>query len=578
MTTRPEAEAIVKDAYLRSLGRDPFPPCYDAGAYDYVIDLCKGVIAGQDIEEFLRTSIEAHVRANEIVRGLYREVLGRDPGPPVEGGPWADPAAVAYAYDFQHGRKTEAGIRSELEASDEVKDRRQRATRPEILDNVIHDTGTGRKDLELGVSLFYAMSPDVSDSDFAAVVDELAAAGIRQVRLAQTFTWDNPVRKANVIPFRAGNSYLHRTPQGDSVDEGVSVDPMPAPAHLARLSERLNLLAAKGIRAQYTIFWGGMQPLFTREGREVRWDRVEAYLEAIARFFASHPEHTLEIINEANHGHHLARLGQGGRVIFLERCAAHIRNFHSIAVITASDGGRQPPNEGDPYFAYHGVRGLDYWNVHFPRDTIESGGIPRWCRGSWHLYQDRDPFRRAHGGRGGYGRSDENIFLQTQEEADRWGYRGATLDWRMYGAMLWVTTMAGAGLTLHTHKGFFCEPGLTSDPIFQVVRAWNTITKDFPWHGASSFNAGWARSPLKSFDGPFKAFALTSGENGRDVLVTILNPREGTIVLDMDRPRDVKIYEITGKPIGGAMLGEGGHALTLPPTAYEHALVMRLNG
>src|SRR3990172_7020910 len=148
----------------------------------------------------------------------------------------------------------------------------------------------------------------------------------------------------------------------------------------------------------------------------------------------------------------------------------------------------------------------------------------------------------------------------------------------MYGTMIWVNTMAGVGTTLHTFKGFFCEPGLTKDPIFRVVRAWNEITKDFPWQGASSFDAGWARSPVKTFSGPFKAFSLVSGENGRDVLVTALNPREGSITLSMDRARTFSVCEITGEVIGSGMLGEGEHALALPPAAHPHALVVRFRG
>lgn len=573
--TRIEAEEIVRAAYLRVLGRDPFPPTYDAGAYDYVIGLGNGELTPAEVESDLRVDVEAHVRANAVVRRLYLEVLGRDPGPPAEGEPWADPEAVAYAYDFRRGVKNSEKIRSELEASPEAKVGQGRATIPEVLDNVLHDTGTGRKDLELGISLFYAMSPETTDAQFSEVVSELAAARIRQVRLAgSTFTWDNAPKKANVIPFRRGSAYVHR--EKGSVDEGVGVDPVVDPAHLSKLSKRLRLLTSRGIRAQYTIFWGGMQPLFTRQGAEVLWGRTGPYLLDIARFFREHPEHTIEIINEADHGHHLARLGQDGRAAFLDEAARIVRSQHPKAVITASDGGRQPAEEGDPYFAYHAVAGLNYWNVHYPRDPIMSSGIPRWSRGSFHLYGEKGEWMQAHG-KGGYGRSDENIFLTTEEEFQTWQYRGSTRDWQMYGTMLWVTTAAGAGLTLHTFKGFFCQPGLTTDPIFRVVKAWNEILRDFPFHGASTFNTGWNGSPVKSFDGPFKAFALTSGENGRDVLVVVLNPA-GRIVFDMDRPRTGTFYEITGEPRLAVSLKEGETSVALGKPAYEHALVLRLNG
>jgi hypothetical protein len=169
------------------------------------------------------------------------------------------------------------------------------------------------------------------------------------------------------------------------------------------------------------------------------------------------------------------------------------------------------------------------------------------------------------------------MFLTTEDEFQAWSYRGSTRDWRMYALMIWCATMAGAAVTLHTFKGFFCRPGLTRDPIFQAVKAWNQITKGFPWHGAASFNAGWAGSPVRSYDQSFKAFSLVSGEGGRDVIVTVLNPK-GRIVLDMDRPRTGAVYEITGESRLGLSLKEGQHVVTLPEVGYPHALVMRLNG
>lgn len=576
--SRLDAERHVKEAYGRALGRNPFPDSYDAGAYDWVMELMYHGMTWRELEVRLRNEPEAYRRAEDLTRAIYFSLLGRDPGPVVEGGPWRDTAALDYAHDIRLGRKSEEDVRREIMASEEYRERQaRRVTRAEVLDNVLLDAGTGRRELELGISLFYACSPDVSDAEFLAVVKELAAAEVRQVRLAgSTYTWDNPLRKANVIPFAKGKVYVHE----GGVDDGVGVDPSVMDAvHKELLGERLGVLTAHGIRAQYTILWGGTRALFTADnGSRVLWERLRGYLQQVAVFFSAFPEHTLEIINEADHGHHLARLGEDGRKAFLSRAAKEIRGMHPRAVITASDGGRQPENEGDPYFAYHHVPELDYWNVHFPRDTVLSEGIPRWSRGSWHLYGDRGAFRQAHG-KGGYGRSDENIFLQTREEAERWGYRGATLDWRMYGTMLWVTTAAGVGLTLHTHKGFFCEPGLTRDDVFQVVAGWNQVLEGFPWQGATSFNTGWNESPVTSYQGPFKAFALVSGENGRDVLVVVLNPAEGRLSLNMDRPREARVYEITGgKPLAVTQLPPGNVLLNLPKTAYEHALVIRLHG
>ncbi len=202
-------------------------------------------------------------------------------------------------------------------------------------------------------------------------------------------------------------------------------------------------------------------------------------------------------------------------------------------------------------------------------------GIPRWCRGSWHLYQDRDAARSAHPGKGGYGRSDENIFLTTDAEFERWNYRGSTRDWRLYGTMLWVTTIAGVGVTLHTHKGFFCEPGLTRDPIFGVVKALRDVAKDFPWHGASSFNASWTGSPVKAFDGPFKVFSLASGDR-KDVLVTALSPKEGTITFDLPSRFSVAVHEMTGELRLQGEVGPDQSTLRLPAAINPTALVLRL--
>lgn len=595
MIPRANAEDEVQALYLCALGRDPFPPGYDAAAYDYVFDRMREGKTLEAIEADLRSSGEAHGRAKLKVDQLYLEELGRHilaaPGDPLS--ELSDPGAQGYVDDFRLGKKSEDRIREDLRGSEEYRNRNrfQRALRVEVLDNVLWEPESDARSFELSISLFYAVSPSVSRETYLGVIAELARAGVQQARFAgSTFTWDNPVRKQNVIPFAPGKTYVHRvkTDGVPSVDYGVGVDPVLDPRHLEELEWRLNRLVEHGIRAQYTIFWGGMQPLFTtgddgrpghppgEGGRGIVWDRVERYLEDIAKFFAQHPEHPLEIINEADHGHHLGKLGQKGREEFLSRCARIIRRHHPQAVIAASDGGRNPDEEGDPYFRYHGVRELSYWNVHYPRDTITVEQIPRWARGPWHLFQDRDPFRKAHGGTGGYGRSDENIFLTLQEEFERWGYRGGTRDWRMRGVALWVTTMAGAGDTLHTFKGFFCEPGVTTDPIFRVVQAWVELTYGFVWSGASSFNAGWTGSPVKAFDGPFKAFALASGQDREGILITVLNPNRGRLVLNTHRPYLWEAREITGELLDTGELAAGVKTVALPATSYSHCLVMRL--
>ena len=84
--SRVEAEVAVQSVYLRVLGRDPFKNPYDAGAYDYVIGLMYHDLTEAAIQEVLAESAEAYARAEARVRALYREVLGRDPGPREPGG------------------------------------------------------------------------------------------------------------------------------------------------------------------------------------------------------------------------------------------------------------------------------------------------------------------------------------------------------------------------------------------------------------------------------------------------------------------------------------------------------------
>jgi hypothetical protein len=346
---------------------------------------------------------------------------------------------------------------------------------------------------------------------------------------------------------------------------------------------------------QYTVFWGGMQPLFTLDangkqqppghgGHKVIWERVEEYCEYIGRFFKDHPVHTIEVINEADHFHHLAKLGCPGRKEFFRRCALSIRKHHPSAVITASDGGhppqlecnrRKPAPEGSPYFDYHDVDELDYWNVHFPRETIAVQGIPRWCRGSWHLYQDRQPFRETHPGKG-YGRSDENIFLTTDEEFRKWGYRGSTQDWRMYALSMWCTAMAGAGFTVHNFKGFFVKDGVADDPIFRLgVRAFRDITDGFVWQGSTPYNTGWTGSPVQDYTASFKAFSIASGQNRRAILTTVLNP-SGVVKYQLDGAYMARVFDIEGRTLGAERL-VGRADLRLPVPEWRHGLIVRLD-
>ena len=66
------------------------------------------------------------------------------------------------------------------------------------------------------------------------------------------------------------------------------------------------------MRVQYTIFWGGFRDMFTNDGRSLREGAARNFVRYVARRLAQHPEHTVEIINEADHGHHMGRFGRTG--------------------------------------------------------------------------------------------------------------------------------------------------------------------------------------------------------------------------------------------------------------------------
>jgi hypothetical protein len=434
--------------------------------------------------------------------------------------------------------------------------------------NTLAESSTGWSGLGLGISLFYA--PAVPREEYVRVIDELAAAGIDFARFAgSTLTWGNGQGRPEVIPFRAGrHPYYPEDPEvGGWTNE-------PDPAFFDELAWRLDYASGKGVRVQYTVFWGAFAPMFMGPNG-LRREPAKLFLQYAASRLAAFPEHILEIINEADHGHHMASLGREGRIVALTDMARWIREVHPTAVITVSDGGRQPETEGAPYFDYHEIAELDYWNVHFPRDTLEVEGIPRWARGVWHLYGDRDEFAARHPGKG-YGRNDENIFLQTEEDRESWPYRSSTLDWRMYANMMWVSTVAGVGFTLHSQKGFFARPGLTSDPIFEAIAALRSITAGFAFAGARSYNATWAGSPIRAYEGSFKAFALVA-QDRTDMLLHVLNP-QGTLSLRLDHEgmRATAYDPTTGRVLGEMDVPAGDSVLALPPAGYEHGMTLRI--
>ncbi len=566
--TRSQAEELVKIAYLEVLRRDPFEP-FDSGAYDHVFALMHGTTP-EEMEATLRESPEAREKAEKVVRRLYFEILARDPGPVRPGEAWADPPARDYVEDYRLGRKSEEDIRAELRSSAEFMSRpSSRPSAPVAIDGgSLLEPGTGARELPLGISLFYGLSLGISRDRFQTVIDELASAQIRQCRLnMSTFTWDNDAGVPEVIPFTSGNLY-----------NGFSNE--VSEAFLDEMEWRLDHAVSKGVRPQLTLLWGGFQPMFVENKglKRLRENALGKYLRAVCERLRNHPAVTVELMNEIDHGHHLGFLTLDERKEFLKKWVSECKEIIPDALFSVSDGGHAPRGggESDSYFDYHDVKEIDYWNVHFPRDEVLSEGIPRWCRGIWHLNGEWHQFQAKHGGRGGYGRNDENMFLQTEADRLEWPYRNSTRDWRMYGLHIFVAATAKAATTIHNQSGFFCRPGLGSEPIMSVARSYATVMKDFSYESLASFNSTWNDSPIEAFDGPFKAFALTGGPNRRDMLLTVLNPREGTLTLDLGRKYEARVYEITGEERKHERLPAGRTVFRLPPTEWPHGCVVRL--
>jgi len=563
--TRSQAEELVKLSYLEVLRRDPFQP-FDSGAYDHVFALMHGTTA-EAVEVTLRESAEAREKAESVVRRIYFEILGRDPGPGDQGGQWVDSPARDYAEDLRTGLKTVEDIRVELRSSEEYRTRPaiRPSGPPSIEGTAILERGTEELSLPLGISLFYGLSLGITRARFQTVIDELSAAQIRECRLSMsTFTWGNEQGVPEVVPFEPGSVH-------DGFSNEVSVP------FLDEMEWRLDHAVSKGVRPQLTLLWGGFQPMFV-ENRRLRENALGKYLRAVCERLRNHPAVTVELMNEIDHGHHLGFLTLDERKEFLKTWVSVCKEILPSALFSVSDGGHAPRGggEGEPYFDYHDVAEIDYWNVHFPRDEVAVEGIPRWCRGIWHLNGESHFFQSGHRGRGGYGRNDENMFLQTEEDRREWPYRNSTRDWRMYGLHIFVAAAAKAATTIHNQSGFFCRPGVGSEPVMKVARCYAAVMKDFSLEGLASLNASWRDSPIESFDGPFKAFALTGGADRRDILVTVLNPREGTLTLDLKRDYDARVYEITGEERKRERLPAGKTVLRLPETDWPHGCVVRL--
>ncbi len=564
--TREQAENEVKGLYL-----DVFERPADADAEGYILDLISGKKTPTMVEADLMSSPEAYEKAHAVVQVICLVLLGRDAGEKEK----------ILEHGYRKGQMTREDITNAIKATDEYKELTQvrRIGKVSVIENALHDERTQMESVELGVSLFYAMSPDVDRERYAQVIDELSGT-IEMVRFAgSTMTWDNPLGMRNVVPFKAG-SYFRPI---DTHRDGGPVDPMPDKRHFDELEWRLEYAESKGIRVQYTILWGGFQDMF-RSGSDVRKTTLRKYIKAVAERLVDHPAHTIELINEADHGHHMGFLREK-RSAMIQEMSNWVRDKHPNAVICVSDGGHPALNEdGEPateedkvreFFSYHGVKGLDYWNVHFPRDLIGMRGIPRWARGVYHLHDEHGYFAKKHKGLG-YGRNDENMFLQTAADRVDWPYRGSTLDWRMYVLMVWSSTMAGAGTTIHNQKGFFCQRGIGSDPVIESMKARKKIIEGFRFKDAKTVNATWANSPVKDFrGGVYKAYSLKN-HDGSDVMTLVLCPSKGVLTIQVTQRMDLRMYDpISGNEVERRKLMPGRQDVQLPAAPYDKALVLR---
>ena len=442
-------------------------------------------------------------------------------------------------------------------------------TKPQIIDARIHEPETGRDMLPISISLFYGLSLGIDRARFTATIDGLKGK-VQEARLSMsTYGWGNDAGEPEVDPFLEGTNKIN-------------------PVFLDEMEWRIDYMTNAGIRPQVTLFWGGFKEKFVRSTvNKLLKDRaIEDFERAAMRRLRDHPACTVEWMNEIDHGHHMAFMGHAGRVEVLRRHIPFCKEEHPDALIGVSDGGHQPVDEdgnlvngeGGTYFAYHSIPELDFWNVHFPRDKVEVERIPRWCRGLWHLSGEFFEFRQEHPGKG-YGRNDENIFLQTPEQHQQWPYNNSTRDWRMYLLQMYVALTAKAPTTIHSMAGFFCWPEAGTEPVVDIgARAFTKLLEGVPLNNLESYNSEWTGSPVRGYAGPFKAFSLVSGDDRASIIITVLNPREGTLTLDLrDKRYTLEAFEITGERIEEASIGPGERVTyTLPPTNWEHGCILKL--
>lgn len=555
---RSEAEEIVRELYLEVLGREP-----DPGSEGYVRRLIDCSASREDVEESLRGSEEMKGRSEKIVRDIYRELLRRDPGPVEPGGPWVDPGAYGYVEAFIQGDFTEDGIRAAIKESDEYKNLpKTLPAKPFRIDgSALYEPENDRLYMPLSISLFYAPSLGIPRGRVTKTLDALAGK-VQEARFSMsTFTWGNDQGEPEVIPFKPGDRH-----------EGYSNE--ISPAFLDELEWRARYAMKVGVRPQITLFWGGFQPMF-RRGNDVDLPAMKSFVRATMERSKNLPGVKWEIMNEADHGHHLAYVGDARRKEIISEIIRFAKSINPEAHFGVSDGGRDA-GENELYFDYHRLEVLDDWKVHYPRDKVEVRGIPRWCRGLWHLNGEGHEFAKHHNGKA-YGQNDENIFLQTEAEHNQYPYGGSTRDWRMVVSSWYVAATARSCSTAHTQKGFFCREGAGEDPAIKLGGpAYIDALKDFAHRGQASLNAGWPDSPITEFETCFKAFALAGGDNRRTMLFAVLDPKQGKLKLNLKRKYRYTVREITGEVKKTGEL-EGRTELRLPPMNYPKAAVVRLD-
>lgn len=482
-----------------------------------------------------------------------------------------------------------------------------------------------RNIIPLGQSLFHALALGMPREHYAAVIDNLAGV-VNEARFnMSTLGWGSEGPETQTAPpvvsFKKG---------GDPGYWGYSrrIDP----AFLDEMEWRLDHAVSRGVRPQLTLFWGAFQEMFIKReaGPDTTFhdDAMRDYLGAICDRLKDHPAINLELFNEISHGSHLHMLGRKGRKEFVKRWGGWIKQRlpDHLLSLSGENINKQGQMDDGYNFGYHDVRELDYWNVHFDRSkTPEVEGFAPWVRGTWHLNELAHEFRSHHPG-GGYGRNDEPIFLQTKKQNREWPYRWSTLDWRMYGASMFIALCAGVATTIHNQGGFFLgyrkrrpsarmllaasgpryssmrewewfnsfyssmesrmfegsrmepDPAFpTTEPLYKVARFYQSVMRDFPVAGAVPANSSWSGSPVATHPGTFKAFSLAGGKDREQILITVLGPVGGRLGLELgDRTYRLTAHEITGEQVHEADVGPRAHTYTLPRTEWEHCCILHL--